>query len=102
MQAAITIKIVNSLISKYNKNLELRDGKQYASSRDFVAATGLVTRQYSTGGWTTLGKVVQPPVLYWRVTSPVAATKSRLLAYCFPSLNSRFLLYLEISELTIL
>jgi len=55
MQAAITIKIVNSLISKYNKNLELRDGKQYASSRDFVAATGLVTRQYSTGGWTTLG-----------------------------------------------
>jgi len=55
MQATITIKIVNSLISKYNKNLELRDGKQYASSRDFVAATGLVTRQYSTGGWTTLG-----------------------------------------------
>nr|WP_172693863.1 IS110 family transposase [Leclercia adecarboxylata] len=30
------------------------DGKQYASSRDFAAATGLVPRQYSTGGRTTL------------------------------------------------
>jgi len=65
MQATITIKIVNSLISKYNKNLELRDGKQYASSRDFVAATGLVTRQYSTGGWTTLGGVIKRFEPYW-------------------------------------
>lgn len=29
---------------------EIGDGKQYASSRDFAAATGLVPRQYSTGG----------------------------------------------------
>ncbi|WP_301622324.1 IS110 family transposase, partial [Klebsiella africana] len=33
---------------------EIGDGKQYASSRDFAAATGLVPRQYSTGGRTTL------------------------------------------------
>ncbi|MGJ8116771.1 transposase, partial [Klebsiella pneumoniae] len=32
---------------------EIGDGKQYASSRDFAAATGLVPRQYSTGGRTT-------------------------------------------------
>jgi Transposase and inactivated derivatives len=30
------------------------DGKHYGSSRDFVASTGLVPRQYSTGGRTTL------------------------------------------------
>lgn len=28
---------------------KLGDGKNYASSRDFVASTGLVPRQYSTG-----------------------------------------------------
>jgi Transposase and inactivated derivatives len=33
---------------------QLGDGKQYGSSRDFAAATGLVPRQYSTGGRTTL------------------------------------------------
>lgn len=33
---------------------ELGDGKQYASSRDFAAATRLVPRQYSTSGRTTL------------------------------------------------
>ncbi len=33
---------------------QLGDGKQYACSRDFVASTGLVPRQYSTGGKTTL------------------------------------------------
>lgn len=33
---------------------KIGDGKQYASSRDFAAATGLVTRQYSTRGRTTL------------------------------------------------
>ena len=33
---------------------EVGDGKQYGSSRDFTAATGLVPRQYSTGGRTTL------------------------------------------------
>lgn len=29
---------------------QLGDGKQYSSSRDFAASTGLVPRQYSTGG----------------------------------------------------
>ncbi len=29
---------------------QLGDGKQYARSRDFAASTGLVPRQYSTGG----------------------------------------------------
>ncbi|MEG5677644.1 IS110 family transposase [Enterobacter hormaechei] len=33
---------------------QLGDGKQYGSSRDFAASTGLVPRQYSTGGRTTL------------------------------------------------
>lgn len=33
---------------------QLCDGKQYASSRDFAASTGLVPRQYSTGGKNTL------------------------------------------------
>ncbi|MEL7631851.1 IS110 family transposase [Pectobacterium aroidearum] len=33
---------------------QLGDGKQYASSRDFAASTGLVPRQYSTGGRNTL------------------------------------------------
>lgn len=32
----------------------LGDGKNYASSRDFAASTGLVPRQYSTGGKATL------------------------------------------------
>ncbi|HDL8488345.1 TPA: IS110 family transposase, partial [Yersinia enterocolitica] len=30
------------------------DGKNYLSSRDFAASTGLVPRQYSTGGKSTL------------------------------------------------
>ncbi|OWO79759.1 IS110 family transposase [Photorhabdus luminescens] len=34
--------------------MRLGDGKNYASSRDFAASTGLVPRQYSTGGKTTL------------------------------------------------
>ncbi|MBD2801998.1 IS110 family transposase, partial [Xenorhabdus sp. M] len=33
---------------------QLEDGKQYARSRDFAASTGLVPRQYSTGGKTAL------------------------------------------------
>ena len=33
---------------------KLGDGKNYASSRDFAASTGLVPRQYSTGGKSTL------------------------------------------------
>lgn len=33
---------------------QLGDGKQYRSSRDFAASTGLVPRQYSTGGKATL------------------------------------------------
>lgn len=36
---------------------ELGDGKQYASSRDFAASTGLVPRQYSTGGRATLLRI---------------------------------------------
>ncbi|MGX4132959.1 transposase, partial [Escherichia coli] len=30
------------------------DGKQFSCSRDFAASTGLVPRQYSTGGKSTL------------------------------------------------
>ena len=33
---------------------QLGDGKQYSCSRDFAASTGLVPRQYSTGGKNTL------------------------------------------------
>jgi len=33
---------------------QLGDGKQYGCSRDFAASTGLVPRQYSTGGKNTL------------------------------------------------
>ncbi len=33
---------------------QLGDGKQYQTSRDFAASTGLVPRQYSTGGRNTL------------------------------------------------
>lgn len=33
---------------------QLRDGKQFASSKDFAASTDLVPRQYSTGGKNTL------------------------------------------------
>lgn len=33
---------------------QLGDGKQYVCSRDFAASTGLVPRQYSTEGRTTL------------------------------------------------
>ncbi|MEX9843908.1 IS110 family transposase [Providencia rettgeri] len=33
---------------------QLGDGKQYGNSRDFAASTGLVPRQHSTGGRTTL------------------------------------------------
>ncbi|EFN9723524.1 IS110 family transposase [Escherichia coli] len=35
-------------------SLQLGDGKQYSCSRDFAASTGLVPRQYSTGGKNTL------------------------------------------------
>lgn len=34
--------------------VEIGDGRQYASSRDFAASLGLVPRQYSTGGRTNL------------------------------------------------
>ncbi|EHY00232.1 transposase IS116/IS110/IS902 family protein [Escherichia coli DEC15B] len=33
---------------------QLGDGKQYSCSRDFAVSTGLVSRQYSTGGKNTL------------------------------------------------
>ncbi len=41
--------ITTSLLSS-----QLGDGRQYAKSRDFAASTGLVPRQYSTGGKNTL------------------------------------------------
>jgi len=34
--------------------VEMGDGHQFASSRDFAASLGLVPRQYSTGGKATL------------------------------------------------
>lgn len=46
---SLLARITASLLST-----QLGDGKQYDSSRDFAASTGLVPRQYSTGGRTTL------------------------------------------------
>ncbi|EBA0373305.1 IS110 family transposase, partial [Salmonella enterica] len=52
-QRLLTIPCVGTLTAS-TISTELGDGKHYASSRDFAAATGLVPRQYSTGGRTTL------------------------------------------------
>lgn len=52
-QRLLTIPCVGTLTAS-TISTELGDGKQYASSRDFAAATGLVPRQYSTGGRPTL------------------------------------------------
>ncbi|CAM3643219.1 IS110 family transposase [Rouxiella silvae] len=48
------IKDLESQLKRKVDEDEIGDGKQYASGRDFAAATGLVPRQYSTGGRTTL------------------------------------------------
>lgn len=48
-QRLLTIPCVGILTAS-TISTELGDGKHYASSRDFAAATGLVPRQYSTGG----------------------------------------------------
>ncbi len=39
---------------------QLGDGKQFSCSRDFAASTGLVPRQYSTGGKSTLLGISKP------------------------------------------
>ncbi|MDT9120488.1 IS110 family transposase [Escherichia coli] len=52
-QRLLSIPCVGTLTAS-TISTEIGDGKQYASSRDFAAATGLVPRQYSTGGRTTL------------------------------------------------
>ena len=48
-QRLLSIPCVGTLTAS-TISTEIGDGKQYASSRDFAAATGLVPRQYSTGG----------------------------------------------------
>ena len=48
-QRLLSIPCVGTLTASIIST-EIGDGKQYASSRDFAAATGLVPRQYSTGG----------------------------------------------------
>lgn len=52
-QRLLTIPCVGPLTASL-LSTQLGDGKQYGSSRDFAASTGLVPRQYSTGGRTTL------------------------------------------------
>lgn len=52
-QRLLTVPCVGTLTAS-TISTELGDGKHYASSRDFAAATGLAPRQYSTGGRTTL------------------------------------------------
>ncbi|WP_302789601.1 transposase, partial [Escherichia coli] len=48
----LTIPCVGPLTASL-LSTQLGDGKQYGSSRDFAASTGLVPRQHSTGGRTT-------------------------------------------------
>lgn len=52
-QRLLTIPCVGPLTASL-LSTQLGDGKQYGSSRDFAASTGLVPRQHSTGGRTTL------------------------------------------------
>lgn len=52
-QQLLTIPCVGTLTASL-LSTQLGDGKQYGSSRDFAASTGLVPRQHSTGGRTTL------------------------------------------------
>ena len=51
-QRLVTIPCVGPLTASLST--QLGDGKQYGSSRDFAASTGLVPRQHSTGGRNTL------------------------------------------------
>ncbi len=52
-QRLLTIPCVGPLTASL-LSTQLGDGKQYGSSRDFAASTGLVPRQHSTGGRNTL------------------------------------------------
>lgn len=52
-QRLLSIPCVETLTTR-TISIEIGDGTQYASSRDYTAATGLAPRQYSTGGRTTL------------------------------------------------
>lgn len=52
-QRLLTIPCIGSITASV-LSFQLGDGKQYVCSRDFAASTGLVPRQYSTGGRTTL------------------------------------------------
>lgn len=52
-QRLLTIPCIGSITASVLSS-QLGDGKQYVCSRDFAASTGLVPRQYSTGGRTTL------------------------------------------------
>lgn len=52
-QQLLTIPCVGPLTASL-LSTQLGDGKQYESSRGFAASTGLVPRQHSTGGRTTL------------------------------------------------
>ncbi|OTA17665.1 transposase [Xenorhabdus vietnamensis] len=52
-QHLMTIQGIGSITASLLSS-QFSDGKQFSGSRDFAAATGLVPRQYSTGGKTTL------------------------------------------------
>lgn len=52
-QRLLTIPSIGPITASLLTSL-LGDGKHYIKSRDFAASTGLVPRQYSTGGKTTL------------------------------------------------
>lgn len=52
-QRLLSIPCVGTLTAS-TISTEIGDGKQYACTRDFAAATRLIPRQYSTGGRTTL------------------------------------------------
>lgn len=52
-QRLLTIPSVGPITASLLASL-LGDGRQYAHSREFAASTGLVPRQYSTGGHNTL------------------------------------------------
>ncbi len=68
-QRLLSIPCVGTLTAS-TISTEIGDGKQYASSRDFAAATGLVPRQYSTGGrtthcWELVSEVIKRSELCW-------------------------------------
>ncbi|VFS78899.1 Transposase [Kluyvera cryocrescens] len=67
-QRLLSIPCVGTLTAS-TISTEIGDGKQYASSRDFAAATGLVPRQYSTGVgrhcWELVSEVIKRSELCW-------------------------------------